>query len=111
MNLLTRTEIEKLIEVQSQNCVSLYFPMGQNFTDEKSKILLKNLIKSTEADLVDHNVPKREIEILIDPALELLNDPDFWNTPSASTGVFINKGKVDVIKIPFNVEPMHYIGP
>ncbi|MBF7097411.1 baeRF7 domain-containing protein [Alkalibacter mobilis] len=111
MNLLTRTEIEKLIEVQNQNCISLYFPMGQNFTDEKSKILLKNLVKSVESDLLDHNIPKKETDSLISPALELINDSDFWSNPSISAGVFLNGGNIDVIRIPFPVEPLHYIGP
>lgn len=111
MNLLTRTVLENLMEVQNPNSVSIYFPMGNNYPEGKGKLVYKNLIKDAEKDLLNHGIQSKEVERLLQPALELLNTPDFWADPSTSAAVFLHDGSMESVNIPFPVDDIHYIGP
>ncbi|QSX08873.1 hypothetical protein J0B03_01955 [Alkalibacter rhizosphaerae] len=111
MNLLTRNELETLTNMAHPNSVSIYFPMGKNYTDDKSKLVFKNLIKSAEKDLTDHGVQNKEVDRLLQPAFQLLETPDFWTDPSVSAAIFLHDGKARINNLPFPVDEIHYVGP
>lgn len=111
MNLLNREQLESLMERTQSNSVSLYFPMGINYADDHGKLVFKNLIKSAEQDLLKHGVSGKEVDRILKPAFQLLETPDVWMEPAPSMGVFLSDGALDLVKIPFQVEPLHYVGP
>lgn len=111
MNLLTRSELEALIKLEHPNSISIYFPMGKSYTDDKSKLVYKNLIKSTEQDLLAHGVAGKEVDRLLHPAVQLLENSDWWSNPSPSAVVFLQNGTAKIYNVPFATQQVHYVGP
>lgn len=111
MNLLTRSELETLMNRTHPNSVSIYFPMGKNYADDKSKSVFKNLVKSAEQDLLTHSIPSKEVDRLLDPAYQLLKTPEFWTVPTPSVAVFLWDGLIQTVNIPFVLDELHYVGP
>ena len=99
MALINKSDIEKLINVQSnaQNalCLSFYLPThraGQQTLNGADTINFKNQVKKAKELLERHDVPEAEIAQYLKPAEDLLHDNNFWRHQSDGLAVFITKG-------------------
>jgi hypothetical protein len=112
MNLLTRNQLDELINTENQNCISFYLPMEKAPTEaDKTKVLFKNQIKSVESDLIEHGLAPKNVDTLIAPAVKLLETPEFWTDTDHSVAVFMVEDRITTIKLPFAMEPTTFIGP
>jgi hypothetical protein len=112
MNLLTRVQLDELINTENQNCISFYLPMEKAPTEaDKTKVLFKNQIKAVESELIEHGIAQKNVDSLISPAVKLLETPEFWTSPDESAAVFVAGSNITTIKLPFPIEPTTFIGP
>jgi hypothetical protein len=98
MALINKSDIEKLINVQSNTnalCLSFYLPThraGQQTLNGIDSIAFKNQVRKAKSLLERHQVPEAEIEEYLKPAEDLLHDNNFWRHQSEGLAVFITKG-------------------
>lgn len=99
MALINKSDIEKLINVQSntQNalCLSFYLPThraGVETLNGMDSIAFKNQIRKAKGLLERHDVPEAEIAQYIKPAEDLLHDNNFWRHQAEGLALFITKG-------------------
>jgi hypothetical protein len=99
MALINRSDIEKLINVQSNTgnalCLSFYLPThraGQQTLNGIDTIAFKNQVRKAKSLLERHDVPEAEIAQYLKPAEDLLHDNNFWRHQSEGLVVFITKG-------------------
>ncbi|NTW71905.1 MAG: hypothetical protein HGA49_06650 [Eubacteriaceae bacterium] len=111
MNLLTRDDLDKLIEIGDEKCISIYMPMEKISIDaEKSKIEFKNLLKTVEKNLAETGTSSVEIENLMAPAFDLLKDKDFWLKPSESLALFLSGSGMKIFNLTVQVDESFTIG-
>ncbi|MFD2246765.1 hypothetical protein [Pontibacter ruber] len=112
MALISKKDIEKLLNVQNGLCISIYIPTHRNGTEvlngQDSK-LFKNKIREARTLLERHDVPDAEIEEYLKPAEELLDDNNFWRHQSEGLAVFITKGFSQHFTLPIAMPEMVYV--
>ena len=100
MNLLTTNILSELLNVNSDNCVSLYMPTHRQHPDNlQDPILFKNLIKKLEKSLLQ-KFSVSETALLLEQFGSLENDEEFWNHTLDGLAVFSADGKITIIKLP-----------
>jgi hypothetical protein len=103
MDILTRAELEQLMRKEQQWCVSIYMPAHRTGTDaQQDPIRLKNLLGEAEKRLSDHGVGPRDVQKMLEPATQLLQDSNFWQHQSDGLAIFITSNKVRRYRLPLN---------
>lgn len=95
MEIITKEEFTELGNYQANNCISIYIPThssGLAVNERYDQIVFKNNLQKAKTALIAKGVEQREIESLLAPALELLNNEEFWNKQSRGLAVFMAKG-------------------
>jgi len=98
MALINKSDIEKLINVQSNTnalCLSFYLPThraGKETLNGQDSIAFKNQVRKARELLERHDVPEAEIAEYIKPAEDLLHDNNFWRHQGEGLAVFATKG-------------------
>ncbi|MBN1562667.1 MAG: hypothetical protein JXA10_02430 [Anaerolineae bacterium] len=90
MDSLTREDIKGLIETEGEWCVSLFMPTVRAGAEvQQNPIRLKNLLRKAEERLAKLQMRAPDIETMLRPAANLLDDPDHWRGASDGLAVFI----------------------
>ncbi|GAB3542054.1 hypothetical protein GCM10027443_42260 [Pontibacter brevis] len=99
MALINKSDIEKLINVQSNNgdalCLSFYLPThraGKETLNGQDSLAFKNQIRKAKELLERHGLSDAEIAEYIKPADALLHENGFWRHQGEGLAVFITKG-------------------
>ncbi|MHA6248557.1 baeRF7 domain-containing protein [Pontibacter sp. CAU 1760] len=110
MALINKSDIEKLINVQSNTngalCLSFFLPThhaGKETLNGQDSIAFKNLVRKAKDLLERHDVPEAEVAQYLKPAEELLHDNNFWRHQSEGLAVFITKGFATHYTLPISV--------
>lgn len=99
--MFTREELNKLLSNKSEINLSIFLSTGaKEQNTEKGKIKLKNLIKISQDKLLERNIEKKEIDRMLEPALNLLEDTNFWIYQSDGLAIFINNMGFYYYKLP-----------
>src|ERR671910_1578875 len=107
MELLSRAELETLIEEPEGLCVSIFLPTHRaGAQTQQDPIRLKNLLREAEEQLLAKGLHAPEAEELLGPAQELLDDSVFWRHQSDGLAVFISPGRFRYYRLPLNVEDL-----
>lgn len=116
MALINKSDIEKLINVQSntQNalCLSFYLPthrVGQQTLNGADSINFKNQVKKAKELLERHDVPEAEIAQYMKPAEDLLHDNNFWRHQGEGLALFITKGYSAHFTLPITMPNEVYV--
>jgi len=105
MDVLNRADLQELIEVTREWCISLYMPthpIGRE--QQQNPTRLKNLLTRVKKDLSEHGLRRPDIERLLSPAEELLLDPDFWQHQSEGLAVFLSNNFSRTYRLPAKFE-------
>ena len=92
MAMITKQEVLKLADKQNSNCVSIYIPThraGQETLEGQDKIKLKTQLKHAKAKLEKQGLSDKEIEDLVQPVTDLINDDEFWRHQSDGLAIFL----------------------
>jgi hypothetical protein len=89
MDVLKKTDLEELLEHASNPCISIYMPTHRASVETRQDpIRLKNLLRECELSLEARALRKSEIQELLDPIRDLVDDYDFWQHQSDGLAMF-----------------------
>lgn len=102
MQIISRETLRNLITQTPEPCISIYMPTHRTGQEvRQDPIRFKNLLKEAEHQLKHNNFKDREIERLLGPAKELLDDPFFWNHQSDGLAVFLSENNFIHFRLPY----------
>ncbi|HKZ76880.1 MAG TPA: hypothetical protein VJ124_01045 [Pyrinomonadaceae bacterium] len=91
MSILRRDELNNLIEQREESCVSIYLPTHRAMPEtQQDPIRFKNLLAEAKNKLITFGLRSPEAKQLLEPAMKLLDDRDFWKYQSDGLAVFIS---------------------
>lgn len=111
MALLTRGELRKLIEAHERPCVSLYIPTERaGRRTRENPIRFKNVVNAARDALEQSGLRTAEVEDLLAPARELIQDSDFWRHQADGLAAFAGPGRFFSYRLPLHVEELSVVG-
>jgi hypothetical protein len=85
----SRAEIKALVEEQIPPCVSMYLPIGRTEIQPlQGPTRLKTLLNRAEKQLQEMGSNKQEIETVLQPIGDLLQNEEFWQQPRQGLAIF-----------------------
>ena len=93
MDILKREDVKKLLAKSGDLCVSIYMPTHRTGREQQQDpIRLKNLLTRAEEELKAYDMRTPEAQAILNPAENLLSDPDFWQHQSDGLAIFLADG-------------------
>lgn len=111
-HLLSNADFSKLANTHDQHCISIYIPTSRagEIVDKKlGQLTLKNKLKELKKDLKDYQLKEHEIDNLLYPAMELINDHHFWRNQSDCLVIFLTREGMQSFSFPIDQEAFTYI--
>lgn len=111
---LMQSELEDLVSIEKDICVSLYMPTHKSGAPslQEDPIRLKNLLSDAEQQLSDRGLSESDIDAILKPARELLA-PDarhFWQHQSHGLAIFLADGIYYHYRLPVSFETRAIVG-
>lgn len=111
MAAITRDDIQELVELSAEPCVSIYMPTNRE-TDQQdaNRICLKNLIDDV-ADELNESGQQRLAAVLLQPARQLIADGRF-NVDQQSEGLalFLSPNGQRMLRVPLRLPEKAVVG-
>jgi hypothetical protein len=110
MNIITKEDLEHLAGEQKSWAISMYLPTERMGQDTKQNITrFKNLLNQVEERLQTKGVRTTEIQKLLQPARDLIQNYQFWQYQSDGLAVFIGDQGIKTYRIPLYFSLMIFI--
>ncbi len=107
MDILNPNDLQSLIGVTGNRCISLYMPTHRFGSEQQEDpIRLKNLLAEAEAKLTVQGIRRPQIQKLMRPAEELLWNSDFWRYQSEGLAVFLSTDFSRIYRLPVAFEEL-----
>ena len=109
--MFSRTDLTDLVEAAPTVAVSLYLPMqilGRE--TRQNPIMLKNLLRQARDQLARLDVSEAEAEALLSPAVDLIDDHDFWQHQAPGLALYLSDAGMQAIKLPVAVPELAVAG-
>lgn len=107
-----KDDLMRLSQYHNSSCISIYMPThrhGVETLNGQDALSLKNQLKLIRNKLSEQGKSVREIERLVNPILNLIDDTDFWRHQSESLAIFVAEDIFEKYKVPVSLEPFNYI--
>ncbi len=105
MDILTRAELEQLMRKEQQWCVSIYMPTHRAGVEtQQDPLRLRNLLREVEQRLSARGVSVRDVQKMIEPASQLLQDSPFWQHQSDGLAIFLSSNTMRRYRLPLNFQ-------
>lgn len=112
MDHLTTSDLNSLIEVEAEWCVSILLPTVRAGAEvQQNPIRFKNLLRSAEDQLTKLGLRTSDIAKLLQPATALLGDPDFWRQTGDGLAVYVAPGQTHTFRLPLSFEERVSVKP
>ncbi|WP_340103362.1 baeRF7 domain-containing protein [Rhodohalobacter sp. 8-1] len=102
--------VEEIIEKDGNPLISITMPthrVGEEI--KQDPIRLKNLLTDVSDTLTDRGMKQPEIDEILKPAKELLEQPIFWSHQDSGLVVYLAKGYFNYFQLPFSVQEKAYV--
>lgn len=112
MSLMDKKDLERLLRIKGETCVSILIPTdraGKDVLEEKSKLHLKSLWKDIESELHKKGVADHKIEKIKRPILELMDDHSFWRHQSDGLAIYAAEDFFEKYALPIHFEAHTYV--
>ena len=112
MALITKKEIEELEGIHSESCISIFIPThraDEEVLKGKDTLKLKNQLKEVRNKLENEEMGPREIDTLIAPIQELLDESGFWRHQSDGLAIFRSDSFFKKYTLPVYFEAFNYV--
>ena len=109
--MFSRSDLTDLVEAAPTVAVSLFLPMqilGRE--TRQNPIILKNLLRQARDQLARLDVSEAEAEVLLSPAVDLIEDHDFWQHQAPGLALYLSEAGMQAIKLPVTVPEMALAG-
>jgi hypothetical protein len=101
MDQLTFEQLKSLSQPREEWCLSLYIPTHRAGPEiEQDRIRYKNLLAEAEDTLAGMGWKNREITTFLKPAMDLLQQSDFWQNQSDGLTVFLAHDEFYTFRLP-----------
>lgn len=107
MEIISKEEFAELANFTGEPCISVYVPAhsaGLQVNDRHDVILFKNALQQIKKVLLGKSYDIEKADAILKPALELLDDVEFWNNHSEGLAVFISDQFLKTFKLPVTVK-------
>ncbi len=112
MQIITKKEIAELIDVNQENCISIFIPThraGKKVLQGEDTIVLKNQLKEVTNKLAKKGLPAGDIKKMIAPVQQLIDNTSFWREQSDGLAIFIADGFSKVCTLPVYFKEFNYV--
>lgn len=112
LGLMSEKQLGELYNTHDENCISLFihtFRAGEDVDRRGAPLRLKNLLKQVENELHDKKLNKNEIDELLEPARQLVDEVHFWRNQSDGLAIFLHQGNMKYYTIPVHFGEYAYI--
>ena len=107
MDILNKTVLEQLMLRQEKQCVSIYLPTHRTGTEtQQDPIRLKNRLREAEKILSAQGVSTRDVQSMLEPANDLLQNTGFWQHQSDGLAIFLTANSVHRYRLPLNIKEL-----
>jgi hypothetical protein len=104
--------LSELAAVQHDHCVSLLMPTHITGSETRQDpIRLANLLDQVHDQLKSQGMRRPEIEALLKPTRDLVDQANFWRFQGASLAVYLGDGVARILRLPEAVDESVMIGP
>ncbi|MDP8957743.1 MAG: hypothetical protein M3N51_00745, partial [Actinomycetota bacterium] len=111
MDLVTRGDLEALLQMGEGPCVSLFMPTHRAGPEmRQDPIRLKNLLGEAEQRLGEAGLRAPEARALLEPARKLLDDQQFWRHQSDGLALFVSPGRFHPYRLPLELYDLVVVG-
>ncbi|TVP50098.1 MAG: hypothetical protein EA341_08125 [Mongoliibacter sp.] len=114
MEIFNRNNFINLSKKKANPTITIYSPTSRQSSDgyKKDQINFKNQLKDVKSKLEkEHMMEESDIEKLLSPASELLDNHKFWQNNSDMLACFISEEGMEMIKVPIDLrEGQNFIG-
>jgi hypothetical protein len=101
MSTLNPQQLRPLFEAQSGLCASIFLPTFRAGAEtQQNPIRLKNLLRQTQDQLVEHGLPAEELDGFLEPVRALLHDEPFWRHPQDGLALFRSAELFQTYEVP-----------
>lgn len=106
MDTFKKQDLERLLLVEAEGCVTLYLPTFKTGPEvQQAPILLKNLTKEAEERLVRLGRRRPEVLEFLKPLDQLLHDSEFWKHQEEGLALFLTPDRFETFRLPHRFEP------
>lgn len=112
MGTISKKQFRELAAVEEAFCVSIYLPVhraGMEVINREDKLFFKNQLKNISEELVRHGMLDTEVDLFLQPAWNLYEDPGFWRYQKEGLAVFLAKDLLQYFTLPFEPRPYTYV--
>jgi len=105
MHLMTRENLQELLNVGGEPCVSLYMPTvtgGESEETKQNPIRFRNLLNEAKKKLEAAGHRPAEAERMLEAAQPLLEDHKFWQYQSGGLALFLSPTVKRIYTLPLN---------
>ncbi len=107
MDIISKDELKKLLEIQTVGCisVSMYTPTlrsGRAFIQQNS-LRLKKLLREAQERLEESGLRRTEVDAYLQPAQQLLDDSTFWGHMSDGLVIFLSRDYFRYYRLPIQL--------
>ena len=109
--MFSRSDLTELVEAAPTIAVSLYLPMqilGRE--TRQNPIMLKNLLRQARDQLARLDVSEAEAEALLSPAVDLIEDHDFWQHQAPGLALYLSDEGMRAVRLPVAVPELAVAG-
>jgi len=107
MDVLSRDDLDLLVQQPRSPCVSLYMPTHRSGAEsQQDPIRLKNLIRRAEERLVGTGIRRPDASEVLRPARELIEEEAFWRHQSEGLALFLRTGWFRCYRLPLAFEEL-----
>ncbi|HEY0670199.1 MAG TPA: hypothetical protein VGD22_18605, partial [Sphingobacteriaceae bacterium] len=103
MEIISKSEFAELANFKSECSISIYLPThrsGVEVNEQQDLIVFKNSLQQVRRSLQGKGYNNSQIDEILKPGTELLQDDSFWYNLSGGLGIFIAKGFFKTVKFP-----------
>jgi len=101
MDLITKDDVRDILEKNKDISISIFLPTEKSGQEAMhGKIRLKNLLKDTENSLKEQNLSQSNIDDILSPAYELIDDTTFCEYQKYGLAIFITEEIFKYFKVP-----------
>lgn len=107
MAILSRSEIEILVNQTDRPLVSIFMPTQRVGAEmQQNPIRLKNLVGQAEAELIGYGLRAPQARSLLEPARALVDDGLFWQEQSDGLALLLSPDFFRAYRLPLNFEEL-----
>jgi hypothetical protein len=112
MDLLSRDDLETLLETRPGWHVSIFMPMIHRGSEtQQNPIRCKTLLRQAEERLLATGLPPQDVQVLVQPVQELLANRIFWQRQRHGLAIFLASQVFRAYGVPLPLDELVVVAP